>query len=261
MNHAEAMEMSMSIHDQLYQLFLLDKRVRGMRSHLDSAQRRAAALRQKLDDLNQQKSELQDKRAHVQARAANLEGSAKDVEERIRGLRERMNNVKSNKEYSAILVEVNSLKLEQGKLEEQALEQMNEAENLGEQLKDLDGRIADQQVLVNNADREVEQARAEVGEELDELTRQRDAAAEQLPPDTRRQFNRLSEAYDGESMAAIEEVNRRRMEYNCGGCYMQVPVESVSALLSGTDQVKSCPSCNRILFVEEQLRTSLSTNK
>ena len=232
----------MSIYDKLQKLYVLDKQVRGMRSRLEAAQRRARVHQSKLDELNRQKAELADQRARAQAHAANLEGSARDIEGRIKALRERMNSVKTHKEYSAILVEVNTLKIEQGKLEEQALEQMTEVDTLAERIGQLQEQAADQQKLVDSAAREVEQCRQEVGGELDELTRQRDAAEQELPPEVRRQFNRLSEAYDGEAMAPIEEVNRRRMEYNCGGCYMQVPIEAVSALLAGATEVKCCPS-------------------
>ncbi len=247
----------MPLQDDLVRLFLLEKQVRGLSSRLDGALRRQKAQQTRLDQLSQQHQELTSQRRHAQAKAGDLEGQAAEVESRIEKLRQQMNTVTTNREYSAILVEVNTLKIEKGKFEEQALEQMSEVERLDGEIKALDEQIADRQKLAGAAVGDVEKAKADVGEELDAFKAQRDEAASRVPDDIRRTFFRLCDAYDGEGMAAIEEVDRRRMEYQCGGCFMHIPVERVNALMGGGDDPVVCTSCGRFLYVEDQLRSSL----
>jgi len=240
----------MSVQDQLRKLYLLEKQVRGMRSRLDAAQRRHRAQQGKLEQLRSQLGELQQQQKHAQAKAGELENESNAVELRIAKLREQMNSVTSNKEYSALLVEVNTLKLEKGKYEDEALGALNDAESLAQAVADKQAEVDGQDKLVSGAVKDVEEARADVGDELDRLVTQRDEAAEDVPDDVLATFQEQAENHDGEAMAHIIEENKRRMEYACGGCYMHLPPERVNSVMIGGNDITTCPCCGRILYLE-----------
>jgi len=241
------------------ELFGLENRVRGMRSRLDAAIRRRDAQQRKLDQLNQQSSELNAELKRLKAHAATLESEAQAADNRVTELRNRMNSVTSNKEYSALLVEVNNHKIEKGKAEDEALEQMGKIEEMQARADELAQKIAQQQKVVGTSSEEVEAARVQVGDQLDLATADRDTAASALPDDVVSLFHKLADQYDGEAVATIEEQNRRRMEYICGGCYIQLPVESVNALMGKPDELTICPACRRILLIDGELKTALAT--
>ena len=247
----------MSTQEKLLKLFLLDQQVRGMRSRLGAATRRRQAQETRLAQLRQQHRELSDQLRHEQASSAGLEHESRDMDQRIDSLRERMNNVTNNREYSALLIEVDTLKAEKSKLEDQALEQMSKAEQTTAELAGLASRITDQEKLVAQAEREVSRSEAEVGDELDALAQQRDAAAAEIPGDVRATFERTADVHDGETMAAVVEASRRHMEYTCGGCFMAIPFESVNAVISRPDEVVICPSCGRILHIDATLKSEM----
>jgi predicted nucleic acid-binding Zn-ribbon protein len=248
----------MSLQEKLYQLFLLDQQVRGLRSRLDQATRRQNFQQTRHDRLAQQRRELEDQLKHAQATAANLESEAQGVEDRVAKLRDKMNNATSNKEYQALLIEVNTFKNDKGKLEEEALEYLAKVEQLSGERDELATRMTDQEKMVAGAAREVEACRAEIGERLAELTAERDEAARQVPADSLAIFEKAANVYDGEALAKIVEQSRRHMEYTCGGCFLQIPVERVSALMGNADEVVECPGCNRILYMESELKESLT---
>lgn len=247
----------MSLQDQLKELFLLDKQVRGLRTRLDAATRRTELQKNKRDQLKQKNAELADQLKQSQAQANSLESQAKEKDQQITRHREQMNAVHSNKEYSALLVEVSTLKNDKGKLEDQALEQMTEVDAIKQQQGDLQDKIQQQEKLVRQAQDEVDAARAEVGDKLDEVTADRDRAAAEVPEDVLSAFDRLAEAYDGQAMAEVEEQDRRRMEYTCGGCYISLPVEHVNSLMLKPNEVVTCPNCHRILYIAEDLKSAL----
>jgi len=255
------METRVSLQEKLYDLFMLDQQVRGLRTRLDAATRRLTLQDKKLDQLRQQQAELTDQSKHAQAEVSTLEHQASDAEERVAKLREQMNSVRNNKEYSAMLVEVNTLKDEKGKVEDQALGKMASVDDLKQRLTDVETQVESQTKLVEAAKTEVQSAKDEVGVQLEDATAKRDAAAAVIPPDVLTTFERLADHYDGETMGQIEEQDRRRREYTCGGCYMELPIERVNAVMVKPDELVTCSSCNRFLFIKQELKEELGAVK
>lgn len=247
----------MSLQEQLRELYRLDSQLRGLRSRLDAAIRRRDAQQNKLNQLTQQRDELAEQHQHLKAKQHNLEQEAAQKDQQVQAHRDQMNTVTSNKQYSAMLVEIDSLKNEKSRLEDQALEKMNEVEAIAARQAELDEKLAEQQKLVDQANKDVEAAESEVGGRLEDMTKERDAAAAELPAETRTLFERLAEAYEGEAMAPVEEEDRRRMEYSCGGCFISLPVEHVNAVVTSPDKVTACPNCQRILYVDQELAAAM----
>ena len=193
----------MAVQEQLYELYLLDRQVRGMRSRLDFATRRFTQQEIKLKQLQRQKSELADQLKLLQVKAGDLENEIRSADERVEHLRQQMNTVTSNKEYSALLVEVNSLKEDRNKIEDQALQHMEEIERVKQQIQQIDNQADQQSTFVTQAQQAVENCRTEVGAQLDSLTGEHSRAMEQLPPTVQTVFNRLQDTHEGEAMAAV----------------------------------------------------------
>src|SRR6185503_7829218 len=126
---------------------LLDQQVRGLSTRLDSARNRQKAQKTKLDQLAQQHRELAEQVKIVSAKTATLEKEAGDIEARIATIRTRMNAVTSNKEYAAMLLEVNTIKIDKDKKEDEAIAQMENRERLTGQLKELEAKVADQKKM------------------------------------------------------------------------------------------------------------------
>jgi len=247
----------MSLQEKLRRLFLLDQQVRGFQGRLDTATGRLAAQQAKLDQLNQQHDELHTQLKHTQAKASGLENQVNDVDQRIERLRQQMQMVKSNKEYSAVLIEVNTLKIDKSKLEDDALEQLNEVDRLNEASQEIQTQIGAQNKLVAGAESDVQACRADIGQELNELNAQRTEAENEVPNDTKVVFNRMADMHEGEAMATVIQESRRNMEYTCGGCYMSIPVERVNTLMTLQDQMVLCPNCSRILYLDQDLKASI----
>jgi predicted nucleic acid-binding Zn-ribbon protein len=79
-----------------------------------------------------------------------------------------------------------------------------------------------------------------------------------VPVQTLAIFDDLAETYEGETMAPIEEVDRKHREYACGECNMHLPFEQISQLTSRGESLIRCPSCTRILYMQEEMRGSLA---
>lgn len=251
----------MTLQEKLQALAAHDDRLRALRSRLDAGLRRHKAQANKLAQIRQQHDELADQLKATKAHAQTLENDAKAAEDRTGKLREQMNAVKTNKEYSALLVEVNALKAEQGRLEEMVLEHMEKVEERQAELAEIEAKADEQQKLVDLAQGEVDEAQAEVGDQVAEVTAERDAAAALVPDDVLATYRKLLDDHDGEAVCGVEEQNKRRMEYTCAGCFMALPIEKVNAAITKPDVLTQCNSCGRILIVPAEIREGLSPSK
>ena len=245
--------------EPLRELNQLDQQIRGLRRRLDAALRRRDAQQRRFDQLNLQRQELETQLKQVQAQANSLESEAGEIDDRVEKIRQRMNSVTSNKEYSALLVEMNTLKVDKGKKEEQALAFMNDLEELKPRLDEVRQELETQQKLLEGAENEVVEARDEIGDRLNELEQQRKELAGRIEGGTLAMYERLVEDTDGEALAEIEEQDRRRMEYTCGACFMSLPIEVVNVVLSKPDETVICPNCRRILYAPQELRQAISS--
>ena len=252
------MSATMTLQDKLHRLFLLDQQLRGLRTRLDAATRTRTRQQARLDQLHTQHAELLQQLTAAQVHANAFESQCKDIDGRTAKRREQMKNVRNHKEYSALLVEVNTLKVEKGKLEDQALEHLTKVDELRKRMDELAGKMEEQKKLVGVADGEVAASRAEVGQQLDEVTAQRNAAAAEVPPEVLSQFEKLADEHEGEALAHVVIEDRRRMEYTCGGCFMGLPRERVNALFRANSDLVTCPNCRRILYADEALKDAFA---
>ena len=108
------------------------------------------------------------------------------------------------------------------------------------------------------ADQEVVTCQEEIGQDLEELTTQRNAAEQELPSQAQQSFRRLVKIHEDEALAEVIEASRRNMEYTCGGCYLSIPVERVNALMTSADEIVACPNCGRMLYIDQQLKSTLA---
>jgi hypothetical protein len=73
-----------------------------------------------------------------------------------------------------------------------------------------------------------------------------------VPQKARDVFDKLSDRFDGEAMAPIAKPDRRREEYVCTACNMDLVVDVYNKLHS-RDEIVFCPSCRRMLYIPDDL--------
>ncbi len=248
----------MSVQDQLRTLYTVDRQLQALRSRVDAAARRLAATQTRLDQHERQQAELTEQLKTAQAKVATQENEAASVEARIEQLRQTMSTVRSNKEYSALLVEVNTQKAEKSKYEDAALSEMTQVDDLQARLKLLSAKTDEQRTIVEGAQKEVAEGESEISDQLTELQKERDAAVAPIDEGTLGLYTKLIAEFDGEALGEIEEQDRRRMEYTCGACFMSLPIQVVNATLTAAVTPVQCSSCQRILHASPDLIEALS---
>jgi hypothetical protein len=197
--------------------------------------------------LNAKHEEIKLTRLHY----SKLELELKSQEEEISKYRLALNTAKTNKDYSAVLTQINTKKADKSKLEDQILALMNQIDNDQVACREIEGAIESESEKLVQVVEQSEEKKEAIEADISRLSDKRQELTKDVPAKELAFFERLAQRYDGEVLAEITQVNGRKGDHSCGGCYMTITLESVNALMT-KDEVIYCPNCGRILVLDLQ---------
>jgi len=242
--------MSQTMLQALVALYKIDRDLHTLQTGLDNAQREQKRQAGRIAEMNKSIESQAAAMQKVQADQSGRELELKTRQEHIDKMRASLNTTKTNKEYSAILVQISGEKAEVATIEKGVLELMQTVETAQKSIADLKA-----QVLTAGAELakiESEQA-AKVGDlmgQIAALDKRRAEAAALVAPDALRVYDRVRQKYPGDALAPLEYDPDDLDSCSCGCCYMGLNTEHLNAL-KGRDEVRRCNSCNRILYLPE----------
>ncbi len=181
--------------------------------------------------------------------ADRLELELKSRDEHIAKYRAALNTAKSNKEYAAILTELNTSKADNSKIENQILELMKNIESDNADCIQIQEQIEAQKAKLEQVRKETESLAVKYEQEIEQIQSEWNAAASAVPGEPLEMFKRVAETYDGEALASVEQQDEKASTYSCGGCFMGLTAETVNQLMT-KDEVLRCPTCSRIMVLE-----------
>ena len=168
-----------------------------------------------------------------------LEAELQDLETKRSKYKGQLMEVKTNKEYTAVLHEIETVEREIRSREDQILAEMERAETLSSDVKQEEQVFRQAQ---EGAQVEL-RALAERGSRLEEEQRgtaaERDSVAGTLREDILQLFQRVAKLRG----VAVAEAR----DGMCQLCHMRLRLQMYSEL-KRNDQVVQCPACSRILF-------------
>jgi predicted nucleic acid-binding Zn-ribbon protein len=179
-----------------------------------------------------------------------LELELKSRDEYIAKYRAALNLAKTNKEYSAILTELNTNKADNSKLESDILELMKAADSDETECNELLTQIEEQKQKVDEIRKNAEVKSVDIEQEVTRVQLEWNTAAEKIDMQTLEVFKRTADTYDGEALAKAEQQDERTGVYSCGGCYMRTPDETINQLMTNDDLIR-CSNCSRILVLDQ----------
>jgi predicted nucleic acid-binding Zn-ribbon protein len=232
-------------------------KLQSVENNLRAAKAKLARCRRnviiKENQLRTLQNSLEAKKEEIQLtriQADRLELELKDADQTLAKYRAALNNAKSNKEYAAILTELNTTKADGSKIESQTLELMKNIDADQQQSTQIQQQIEQEKTELNETRKQSEELAKKYEAEIAEIEQQWHKAASEVSTEVLEIFKRVAETYDGEALAEIEIHDNRSGIYTCGGCFMSLTTETANTLLS-RDEIIRCPNCTRILYLKE----------
>ncbi len=236
--------------EALQRLQEVESQIADIQRGIDRRVRACTRQKQKIAEIDSRiKAHEQQIRAdQIEADRLNVEAMTAEAE--VAKYREALNTSKTQKEYSAVLTQLNTYKADTSKVEERVLTLLTEIDAKKKQLQTVRDEREKEDARLRELNAEVEDARQRNKDRLDALMAKRQEASTAVPEKALEMFNRVAAANEGEAMAAVVRTHPRRQEYACEGCNMSITIEQVNAILS-RDEAILCNVCGRILFARK----------
>ncbi|MEK6666448.1 MAG: C4-type zinc ribbon domain-containing protein [candidate division NC10 bacterium] len=199
-----------------------------------------AAVAQARDGVQTLKGRLDQNKKDTRAKEKDLE----DAQVKRQKSEARLYEVKTNKEYSAVLVEIEEIKQEKAKIEEEVLSLMEMQERVAVAIRDAEASLKTGESQGREEEAQIRQRLAAVETELRGLKGERESLSRDLPKDLLADYEKLLRPRGGLAVARVLPVDGGSI---CGGCRMTLTpqclqeVKQQSALLN-------CESCGRFLY-------------
>jgi uncharacterized protein len=190
------------------------------------------------------KKQVETIKARVDATRKELRAKEKDLEviaAKRSKLEARLYEVKTNKEYSAALLEIEESKQEKAKTEEEILALMELQERLSVEIREAEVRFKTREEQARQDEAVVRKKLAAVEEELTGVRAERQGRAKDLPPGLLSDYDRLLRARNGVAVASVGAAGV------CGGCRVTIRPQAMQELRAATVPMR-CESCGRYLY-------------
>ena len=234
--------------DALQRLQEIEVQLAEVQGRIDRKHRAVQRQEERIAQIDADIHSRQDTLRREQMDSDRLELDMKSRDAAIGKLRQALNEAKTNKEYSAILTQLNTDKADNGKIEERVIAMMTELDAKRKAIEEIraarEKEVARRDELLAEAKAIEDQSR----DRLNDLRGQRAAAATAVPEKALDLFTRVAAKNDGQALARVIRTHPKRAEYACDGCNMAITIEQVNAVMS-RDEAVLCNSCRRILYM------------
>jgi predicted nucleic acid-binding Zn-ribbon protein len=237
----------LELHTAISQLREAEQRLHGIPDWMRELHDEHEARRAEIQALEESAAE-----AARQRRTA--EAAVQDGQEKLKKYQQQINRVTTQREYGALLQEIDTVKGQITAQEEQAFSFLERHEQAEKELTALreSFREIEQRYAAELARWEAE--KPEVSRQVGELQATVAGLKQGLPRSVTAQFERILDRYPSSPVAPvrpIERPGRAQREWHCVACNYRVRPQVVVEIRNGSSLVQ-CDACKRILYFEEQ---------
>jgi predicted nucleic acid-binding Zn-ribbon protein len=206
--------------------------------------------RQEIEELERESEEAASSRRAAEAGIA-------DAQEKLKRYQQQINDVTNQREYGALLQEIDGMKTEIARLEAEGLEALETRETADKALEERRSEFQELQERYETELQKWESEKPEIRKEAEELEARVEATRGEVPRGVLAQFDRIYDRMNRQALAPVREIARHKgpLMWHCGVCNYNVR-PNVVVEIRNNGGIVQCDSCKRILFVEEQDQAS-----
>ena len=226
--------------ESLIRLQHLDSEIQKATHVLENIPRLIEDIEGKIRATSAAVASAKDKLSQNQKKRRDLETEVKDEKTQISKYKRQLNDVKTNKEYTSLLKEIEEAQLRIDRLEEEIISEMLSADDIEEEIKAAtmkQGREAEnlekEKLVLEEKARELETLRTE-------LQKDRQEVLPRIPADQIRLFTAISNKKGGAALSPVKGDF-------CALCHMRIRPQMLNEIRERIS-LNLCENCGRILY-------------
>jgi len=231
---------------KLLQLQKIDAEIYELKRQLKDKPAYLEELQKKFDAKRAILKALEEKVKTVLLARKSKEGDLKAKEELIAKTNSQLSLIKTNKEYTAKLTEIENIKADMSIIEEQILKSYDESDAVNAEVEKEKASFAVEEKKYQTEKKEIEDVIRSCQDRIKVFEAERQLGVPSVSKALLSRYEKILANKDGLAIVPIIDG------HSCGGCYMNVPAQVVNEMTKHEDFVL-CEMCARILYLKEDL--------
>jgi len=217
-----------------------DTRIKDLHARKREAPLRINGLEKELNDRTMKFKEKHDNIEQYKKDRRKLEQEVQDLENKAGKSQIKLNSIRSNKEYTAALKEIDDLNREKSLKEDKILQLMEEIEELEKDWSESREEEERLRKRFESEKREIEKEMEGLNKELNLLEKQRAEYCKEVDNDLLKNYMFLKERKGGLAIGPV-------IGGVCQACFMGIPPQKYNELIK-CNSLMTCPNCNRLIY-------------
>jgi predicted nucleic acid-binding Zn-ribbon protein len=247
---SQNLESIVELQNALSQLKEAEQRLHGIPDWMRELHDEHAARKAEIDALQESaEAAARDRRT--------AEATVADAQEKLKKYQQQINKVSTQREYGALLQEIDTVKTQITSSEEAAFSSLERHDKAEKDLEEQRERFRDLEERYAAEQSRWESEKPGIARQVADLRGRIDGIKGKLPRNLLSQFERVTLRYPAGALAPVrlidraDRAGRHQREWHCGACNYRVRPQTVVEIRDGSSLVQ-CDSCKRILYLEAE---------
>lgn len=199
-------------------------------------------IEQVSDDIEGKNTELEEMKGRTETLRNDRKLYEKEIgasKTQLKKYEDQLYSVKTNKEYDAISLEIDTKKTEIEGFENKILKTLEEDEELQKNSQVLSEEVQKLKSQLKEHEKELEEISEITKKEENKLLNERKKIIRKIEPRLVRRYERIKNAKEGIAVAPVKKGS-------CGGCFSAIPPQKIVEIRE-SNRLLTCENCGRIL--------------
>jgi len=228
----------------LVQLQTIDSEIYSLKEKKEAKPQEIKLLEEAFEAKKQHLASLEKSTQDLQKQRKDTELELASKEEATKKLQTQLYSLKTNKEYQAMLQQIQDSKADASIIEDKILQIFEAADKIRIEVEQEKQKLKEDEKAFNDIKQKIISEVAQIDDRLSQLEAQR---KQLIPGITAKILSQYERILTNRDFLAIVSVK----DNSCQGCNMFVPPQVIN-LIKMYERIITCEVCNRILYIEDE---------
>jgi len=228
----------------LIKLQKIDSEIYALRAEKEAKPAEIKNLELSFEEKKKQLAELEKIILDLQKQRKDKELELASKEENAKKLQTQLYSLKTNKEYQAMLQQIEDAKADASLIEDKVLELFDKMDKAKSNIEQEKRKLDEEEKIFLEQKKSIEQRIKEIDDRLAQLEAQRIQVTPEILPKIMSQYERILVNRDGLAIVSVKDNS-------CQGCNMFVPPQVIN-LIRMYERIVTCEVCNRMLYIDNE---------